>query len=140
MTEQHLRMSDAERDRAAADLGEHYAQGRLTVDEHSERLDWIWAARTRGALGPIFADLPGSAVPPAWARAATATSAPRDGGASRSRRFRGLPLPLVVLLAVLLTVTVVAHLPLILVGLAVWFLISRKHCSSQPMRHPMRHH
>lgn len=125
----HLRMSDAERDRAAADLGEHYAQGRLSVEEHAERLDQIWAARTRGELRPVFADLPGSgaAVAPTVTRP---TRAPR--------RFRGVPIPLVVLLAVLLTVTVMAHLPLILIGLGVWFLVSRKVCSSHGVRHPSR--
>lgn len=126
----HLRMSDAERDRAAADLGEHYAQGRLSVEEHTERLDRIWAARTRGELRPIFADLPGSvaAVAPTVARPTRA-----------SRRFRGVPIPLVVLFAVLLAVTVMAHLPLILIGLAVWFLVSRRGCSSLGVRHPARH-
>ena len=50
-----LRLSDAERELAAADLGEHFAQGRLTLDENAERLDRIWAARTRGEIPPIFA-------------------------------------------------------------------------------------
>lgn len=129
MNDQHLRMSDAEREQAAAELGEHYAQGRLGVEEHAERLDRIWAARTRGELAPIFSDLPGPVAayaadrPAAVARAARASRPPR--------RFRGMPLPLVVLLVVLLAVTVVSHLPLILVGLGVWFLISRGHCSPQ---------
>lgn len=128
MNEQHLRMSDAERAAASAELGEHYAQGRLSTEEHAERLDRIWAARTRGELAPIFSDLPG----PAASYAGTpvrAARAPRP-----PRRFRGVPLPLVVLLAVLLVVTVVSHLPLILIGLGVWFLLSRGHCS------PRRHH
>ena len=43
---------------AAADLGEHFAQGRLTADEHAERLEQVWAAKTRGELAPIFRDLP----------------------------------------------------------------------------------
>jgi len=125
----NLPMSDAERDRAAAELGEHYAQGRLTVEEHAERLDRILAARTRGELGPIFADLPGSAAPMSWPRAATSPAAPQG-----PRRRRGLPVPLVVLVAVLVAVTVVAHLPLILIGLGVWFLVSRKGCATRPRR------
>ena len=56
-----LRIGDAERTAAADELAEHYAQGRLTADEHGERLDRIWAARTRADLVPVFADLPGSA-------------------------------------------------------------------------------
>jgi len=56
-----LRIGDADRAAAAEELGEHYAVGRLTTEEHSERLDRIWAARTRSELAPVFADLPGSA-------------------------------------------------------------------------------
>jgi len=55
-----LRIGDAERDAAAADLGEHYAAGRLTIDELHERLDAVFAARTLGQLTKIMADLPGS--------------------------------------------------------------------------------
>ena len=73
----HLRISDTERERAAADLGEHYAQGRLTTGEHAERLDRIWAARTRGELGPVFADLPGPAVATAPARVRRRSGPPR---------------------------------------------------------------
>lgn len=54
-----LRIGDAERDAAAADLGEHYAAGRLTLDELNERLESVFAARTYGQLARIMADLPG---------------------------------------------------------------------------------
>ena len=58
MTDQTIRLSDAEREAAAADLGEHFAQGRLTADEHAERLEQVWGAKTRGEIAPIFRDLP----------------------------------------------------------------------------------
>ena len=119
-----LRISDAEREQAAADLGEHYAQGRLTTDEHRERLDSIWAARTRRELGPIFADLPGRTFP-APPRAATRPVAPRRSG------WRRIPPPLLALLVVLLAIAVVANLPLILVGIGVWFLLSRGACRAR---------
>ena len=64
MNEQQLRIGDAEREQAAAELGEHYVQGRLTADEHAERLERVWAARTRADLGPLFRDLPGRYGPP----------------------------------------------------------------------------
>jgi Domain of unknown function (DUF1707) len=54
-----LRIGDAERDAVAADLGEHYAAGRLTLDELNERLDAAFAARTLGQLTRVMADLPG---------------------------------------------------------------------------------
>ena len=43
--ERRLRIGDAEREQAAADLGEHFAQGRLSADEHAERLDQVCAPR-----------------------------------------------------------------------------------------------
>jgi hypothetical protein len=128
MNEQDLRISDAEREQAAADLGEHYAQGRITDEEHRERLDQIWAARTRRDLGPIFADLPGRAFQ---------TQAPPLAGvrpATRRPLWRRVPPPVLVLLAVLLAVTMVTHLPLILVGIGVWFLLSRGACGARPHR------
>jgi hypothetical protein len=54
-----LRIGDAERDAAATDLGEHYAAGRLTIDELNERLDATFSAKTFGQLTRIMADLPG---------------------------------------------------------------------------------
>jgi hypothetical protein len=54
-----LRIGDAERDAAATDLGEHYAAGRLTLDELNERLDAVFSSKTHGQLTRIMADLPG---------------------------------------------------------------------------------
>jgi hypothetical protein len=54
-----LRIGDAERDAAATDLGEHYAAGRLTLDELDERLGAVFSAKTLGQLSRIMADLPG---------------------------------------------------------------------------------
>lgn len=124
MNEQDLRISDAEREQAAADLGEHYAQGRLTTEEHHERLDQIWAARTRRELGPIFADLPGRSFP-ARAPAAARPAPPRRHG------WRRIPAPLLVLLVVLVAVTAITHLPLILIGIGAWFLLSRGFCGTR---------
>ena len=64
MSDEHLRIGDAERERAATALGEHYAQGRITAEEHTERLEQVWAARTRAELQPVFRDLPGPARTP----------------------------------------------------------------------------
>jgi hypothetical protein len=54
-----LRIGDAERDAVAADLGEHYTAGRLTLEELHERLSAAFAAKTYGQLTHILADLPG---------------------------------------------------------------------------------
>jgi len=39
-------------------LGEALAVGRLTSEEHAERLEAVYAARTYGELEPITRDLP----------------------------------------------------------------------------------
>lgn len=54
-----LRVGDAERDAAAADLGEHYTAGRLTLEELNERLDAVFSAKTFGQVAKVMADLPG---------------------------------------------------------------------------------
>ncbi len=55
-----LRVSDAEREAAAARLGEHCAAGRLTLEELAERVGTAMAAVTDADLAPLFADLPGT--------------------------------------------------------------------------------
>ena len=53
-----IRASDGDREAAAARLNEAVGDGRLTLQEFSERLDRAYAARTRGELAPLTADLP----------------------------------------------------------------------------------
>lgn len=62
------RASDADRERAVGELREHSVAGRLTLEELSERIDDAYAARTRGELERVTADLP--AAPPARRSAA----------------------------------------------------------------------
>ena len=52
-----LRASDADRDQVAAVLSTAYAEGRITKDEHDERLDAVLQARTFDDLIPITTDL-----------------------------------------------------------------------------------
>jgi hypothetical protein len=58
ITPHGLRIGHAERDAAAADLGEHYVAGRLTLDELHERLGEVFTAKTYGQLTRVMADLP----------------------------------------------------------------------------------
>jgi hypothetical protein len=53
-----MRVGHAERDAVATELREHYATGRLTLDELNERLDKAFAAKTKGDLNAIMTDLP----------------------------------------------------------------------------------
>jgi DUF1707 SHOCT-like domain len=55
-----IRASDEDRGRIGAALGEHYAAGRLTLEEFQERLDKVYAATTLGELDLLMADLPGT--------------------------------------------------------------------------------
>jgi len=57
-----LRASDADRDRVLAMLGEAMSDGRLTQEEHAERVQRAFSARTLGELAALTADL---AVPSA---------------------------------------------------------------------------
>lgn len=53
----NLRASDADRDHVATVLSTAYAEGRLTREEHDERLDQVMQAGTFDELMPITADL-----------------------------------------------------------------------------------
>lgn len=68
MSNEHVRISDAERNNAMNTLGAHFAAGRLTLPEYEERCDQIFAATTRGELQPLFADLPSADRLPATTR------------------------------------------------------------------------
>jgi hypothetical protein len=68
VAEAELRASDADRDRVADILRDALAEGRLTTEEHSERLDAVYAAKTVGQLEPLVRDLPA----PSAARTRTA--------------------------------------------------------------------
>ncbi|HSX96608.1 MAG TPA: DUF1707 domain-containing protein [Streptomyces sp.] len=53
-----LRASDADRDRIADLLRDALAEGRLTAEEHAERVEGVLAARTVGELDVFVRDLP----------------------------------------------------------------------------------
>jgi hypothetical protein len=59
-----IRIGDAERDRAIASLGDHFAAGRLTAEEFDQRTDQALQARFNADLEPLFVDLPRTAEPP----------------------------------------------------------------------------
>jgi len=86
----YLRAGDADRDAAAAALGEHFAQGRLTLDELSTRLDATLAATTHGELSLATGGLPEMTVLPARVgvpRGKRATSRPKPGPAPGRRAW-----------------------------------------------------
>jgi hypothetical protein len=58
-----IRIGDAERDRAIASLGDHFAAGRLTAEEFDQRTDQALQARFNSDLDPLFVDLPRTVEP-----------------------------------------------------------------------------
>jgi DUF1707 SHOCT-like domain/TM2 domain len=53
-----LRIGTQEREDAVRVLGDHFAAGRLPVDEYEKRVTEALESQTRGGLRPLFADLP----------------------------------------------------------------------------------
>jgi len=116
MTNDRIRVSDADRERVAARLRDHYAEGRLSAEEMEERISAALSATTVGDLRRVMADLPepepagapGPAGPGGMAAAGwhgpgwrgPGWAGPRWGGPVMVRRGpRLLPLALVVLIA-----------------------------------------
>jgi hypothetical protein len=92
-----VRASDAEREQVVADLREHAAQGRLTLEEFSERVDQAYGAKTLAELEQAKRELPAvSALPAARPRRqARRWLVSIMGGADRRGRWR-VPRKLVV--------------------------------------------
>ena len=117
-----MRIGDADREAAVALLSEQYALGRLSKEEFDERSDAAWSARTNGDLAPLFIDLPvgrAAAAPPPM----------------RRRRRPHLPAPLMAVLVVLVAVTVLTHLPVVLLALVLWCFVARRHWSGHRAGH-----
>jgi len=103
-----LRIGDAEREAAAAHLREHFAQGRLSQEEFGQRLDAVFAAKTRSQLGAISSDLPR----PSAASAPLPVAAVSDSGRERARQeYRSGARPRL------------GFVPVIIAALAAWLLI-----------------
>jgi Domain of unknown function (DUF1707) len=81
----NVRIGDADREAIAAQLREHYADGRLTLDELNERLDQTFAAKTTADLDAVMRDLPHVARP--------FTDAPAAGSGNTSWQGQAWPGP-----------------------------------------------
>ncbi|MEV0664169.1 DUF1707 domain-containing protein [Actinomadura luteofluorescens] len=58
-----MRASDADRDEVADRLREALAEGRITPEEHAERIDVVYNAKTYAELEPVLSDLPSQHAP-----------------------------------------------------------------------------
>ena len=124
-SDQHLRVSDAERQAVADRLAEHFADGRLDQAEFDDRVGRAMSAKTRADLSGLFSDLPETGAP-----------AVPDG----PRRRTGHPVLLLVLLVIVASVA--AHVlwwtaaPVLWLGVLVVavLLVTRSFGRSRP--HP----
>jgi Domain of unknown function (DUF1707) len=101
-SDQHLRVSDADRNAVADQLGAHYAEGRLDQAEFDERISQTMAAKTRGDLAGLFDDLPDSVPGPAGAPGTAGPGGPGGPTMPYARRRRGGILRPLVLLAIVI--------------------------------------
>jgi hypothetical protein len=85
----NVRVGDTERDAVATQLREHYADGRLTLDELNERLDQAFAARTRADLNAVTRDLPSTGRPAASPPAGAGRLPDWNGQSRRSGQGNG---------------------------------------------------
>jgi hypothetical protein len=84
-----VRASDADRERAVVSLREHAAEGRLTLEEFTERMSAAYRATTRGELDELARDLPTVTVgQPASRRSPTRFLFSVFGSVVRSGRIR----------------------------------------------------
>jgi hypothetical protein len=106
-----LRVSDADRDRAIAELSEHYQAGRLTTEEFEDRTGRALQARTTADLAALFTDLPRRQALGTGTTATSPASAAPDsiapGGAGRAWPAR-LPVAPVTILAIVAVIALLS--------------------------------
>ena len=100
-SDQHLRVSDAERNAVAERLATHYSDGRLDQAEFDDRVGRAMSAKTRGDLDGLFDDLPDPGP----------TGAPgnRDAVPYRRRRGRGLGRMILVVVLAIAALSIIGH-------------------------------
>jgi hypothetical protein len=104
-SDQHIRVSDAERNSVAELLGQHYADGRLDQVEFDDRISRTMAAKTRGDLTGLFDDLPETGSAGAAPAGPGGPAAPYRG----PRRRGGIARPLLLLLLVFICANFAWH-------------------------------
>ena len=124
-----LRLSDADRDRAVAELSEHFQAGRIAADELDDRVGRALQARTAADLAPLFADLPGKR--PAATGPGTHPGSPAP--------FRSAPVPAVpiaIIVVIALGGFLSGHPALIVLVPVLVLLIVRRLASGPDRREP----
>ena len=118
-SDQHMRVSDAERQAVTDRLAEHFASGRLDQAEFDERSTRAMNAKTRADLNGLFDDLPESGMP---GMGQPGTGLPETGApagvCAQRRRFRH---PVLLAALVILVALAAGHVvfPLLWIGFLV---------------------
>ncbi|MGH8995642.1 MAG: DUF1707 domain-containing protein [Acidimicrobiales bacterium] len=87
-----VRVSERERDDAAQRLARYCGEGRLTLEEFSERVEVVLAARTQSEIDQVMQDLPTTTVPaPSSNLPATGRITAILSGSDRKGRWRPRP-------------------------------------------------
>jgi Domain of unknown function (DUF1707) len=111
-----IRVSDAERDRAVAELSEHYQSGRLTLEEFDDRSNSALQARTGSDLSALFTDLPAKGTLASPAAADPAFPAAPAFPVGTGGRRRGGPLAARAVIAGVIALIVLGNLAGALAG------------------------
>jgi hypothetical protein len=130
-----LRVSDAERDQAIADLSEHFQAGRLTAEELDGRIEQALKARTGAELSALFTDLPGG-LPggPRPQLAIPVAAAP--GGLGALARMPSARLVLAVAVIAAIAVGIVKPAAIVVPILIALFVMRRLSHSGRPAPRP----
>ena len=119
-SDQHLRVSDAERSAVAERLATHYSDGRLDQAEFDDRVGRAMAAKTRGDLDGLFDDLP-DAEPAGASRNAR----PGDHAVPyRRRRRSGFGRMLLLVVLVIAALSIISHVLTAFAFYVPWFWIA----------------
>jgi Domain of unknown function (DUF1707) len=108
-SDQHIRVSDAERNAVAELLGQHYADGRLDQAEFDDRVSRTMAAKTRGDLLGLFDDLPETDSPADGPAGPGGPSGPALRYRGPVRRSGGIVRPLVLLVGLFIVANLAWH-------------------------------
>lgn len=122
-----LRLSDADRDRAVAELSEHFQAGRLTTDELDDRVGRALQARSAADLAPLFADLPRK-------QSAVTGAVPRPASSAPSRSALVPVVPIAILAVIALGGFLSGHPALIVLAPVLVLLIVRRLTGARPRR------
>jgi Domain of unknown function (DUF1707) len=119
-SDQHLRVSDAERNAVTERLATHYSDGRLDQAEFDERVGRAMAAKTRGDLDGLFDDLPDPGP-----SGASGNARPGDPAVpSRRRRRGGFGRMILLILLVIAALSIVSHVMAALTFWVPWFWVA----------------